>query len=162
MCLIVFAWKLVPGMPLIAAANRDEFHDRPTAPASWWEDAPNIYAGRDLLGGGTWMGISREGRFAAVTNVRAPDAGRSDAPSRGLLAAEFLQRDTPPLEYAHKLASAANAYAGFNLLVGDRDNLVWFSDALGREMTKPVWVLVTHFFNHQTHHRRRYRWCERW
>lgn len=128
MCLIVFAWKLIPGMPLIAAANRDEFHDRPTAPASWWEDAPHIYAGRDLLGGGTWMGMSRQGRFAAVTNVRAPDARRSNAPSRGLLAAEFLQTDTPPLAYVHNLAPAANAYSGFNLLVGDRDNLVWFSN----------------------------------
>ncbi|HTD04473.1 NRDE family protein, partial [Undibacterium sp.] len=75
MCLIVFAWKLIPSMPLIVAGNRDEFYDRPAAPAAWWENAPRVYAGRDLQAGGTWMGITSEdgpgsatAKFAAITN----------------------------------------------------------------------------------------------
>ena len=78
MCLIVFAWKLLPACPLILAANRDEFFERPTQPASWWEDAPHVYAGRDLQAGGTWLGTDKQGRFAALTNIRngsAPRAG---------------------------------------------------------------------------------------
>jgi uncharacterized protein with NRDE domain len=71
MCLIVFAWQVIPDMPLIAAGNRDEFYDRPAKPADWWDDHPQIYAGRDLQGGGTWIGITRDGRFAALTNMPA-------------------------------------------------------------------------------------------
>ncbi len=60
MCLIVFAWQVIPNMPLLAAGNRDEFYDRPASPADWWHDHPQIYAGRDLQGGGTWMGVTRD------------------------------------------------------------------------------------------------------
>ena len=81
MCLIVFAWQVMPDMPLIAAANRDEFFDRPSAPAMQWDDHPEIYAGRDLQAGGTWLGISPSGRFAALTNVRSAADVRKDAPS---------------------------------------------------------------------------------
>src|SRR5688500_17322241 len=94
MCLIVFAWHVVPGAPLVAAANRDEFYDRPTAAASAWPENPNVYAGRDLKGGGSWMGINQEGpngpRFAALTNIRGPQERREDAPSRGALVADYL------------------------------------------------------------------------
>lgn len=128
MCLIVFAWQLVPGMPLIAAGNRDEFYDRPAAPAAWWDDHPQVYAGRDLQGGGTWMGITREGRFAAITNVRAPTEKRDDAPSRGALVADFLTGQASPQEYIGQISSHAQRFNGFNLLVGNRHTLIWFSN----------------------------------
>lgn len=128
MCLIVFAWKLVPGIPLVAAANRDEFYDRPAAPAGWWEDHPQIYAGRDLRGGGAWMGVTREGRFAAVTNIRAPFEKRQDAPSRGGLVTDFLRSADAPQAYVAALAERAGHYNGFNLLVGNREQLVWYSN----------------------------------
>lgn len=128
MCLIVFAWQVVPGMPLVAASNRDEFYERPTQPAGWWDDYPNVYAGRDLRGSGTWMGITREGRFAALTNIRAPAEHRADAPSRGALVADFLTGSDSAQHYAARIGAAADAYNGFNLLVGDGDTLVWFSN----------------------------------
>jgi len=129
MCLIVFAWQVVPGLPLIAAANRDEFYERPAQPAGWWEDHPDVYAGRDLRGGGSWMGITRSGRFAAITNVRAPAEHRADAPSRGALVADYLIGGASPQEYVAALRERGGAYNGFNLLVGDQDTLVWFSNA---------------------------------
>jgi len=128
MCLIVFAWKLVPGIPLLAAANRDEFYERPSAPAAWWRDHAHIYAGRDLRDGGTWMGITREGRFAAVTNIRAPSEKKTGAPSRGELVAGYLSGIASPLQYVEDLAPRAGTYNGFNLLVGNRDELVWYSN----------------------------------
>ena len=131
MCLIVFCWQVVPGLPLMAAANRDEFYDRPASPADWWEDHPNIFAGRDLQGGGTWLGITREGRFAALTNVRAPGERRPEAPTRGTLVANFLASDLSPADYLDQLAGDASAYNGFNLLVGDKDRLHWFSNKAG-------------------------------
>src|SRR4051794_36857650 len=109
MCLIVFAWHVMPGAPLIAAANRDEFYARPTAAAASWEDQPRIYAGRDLQAGGTWMGISQNGlegnRFAAITNVRAPAEKMADAPSRGMLVANFLAGAMTPQEYVAQITA---------------------------------------------------------
>ncbi|MEO8407595.1 MAG: NRDE family protein, partial [Oxalobacteraceae bacterium] len=103
MCLIVFAWHVVPDVPLIAAANRDEFLDRPTAPAMAWDDCPQIYAGRDLKAGGTWMGITQPGRFAAITNIRAPSEKRAVAPSRGTLVSDFLSGNMSPRNYIDSL-----------------------------------------------------------
>lgn len=128
MCLIVFAWQVVPGTPLVAVANRDEFYDRPAQPAAWWDDHPQVYAGRDLQGGGTWLGITREGRFAALTNIRAPSEQRSDAPSRGALVADYLTGQATAEEYVAQIAAGAHSYNGFNLLVGDCSTLVWFSN----------------------------------
>lgn len=128
MCLIVFAWKLVPGTSLVAAANRDEYFDRPAAPAAWWEDHPEIHAGRDLKGGGTWLGITRSGRFAALTNFRNPLDRRSDAPTRGALVSNFLAGAVTPEHYVAQLAETADRYNGFNLLVGDREQMVWYSN----------------------------------
>ena len=129
MCLIVFAWKVVPGAPLIAVANRDEFYDRPTTPASVWPEAPHVFAGRDLKGGGSWMGISSIGpRFAALTNIRGPQERRSDAPTRGALVADYLKGELGAAEYLAAIAPTAEAYNGFNLVLGDRDNLYWFSN----------------------------------
>ena len=135
MCLIVFAWKLVPGVPLFAAANRDEFYDRPAEAAAIWPEHPHIYAGRDLRGGGSWMGITADGpggpKFAALTNVRGPHERRLDAPSRGALVANYLAGDLCAPDYLATLADSAGAYNGFNLVLGDRDNLYWFSNRGG-------------------------------
>lgn len=128
MCLIVFSWKVIPGLPLIAAANRDEFYARPTAPAGWWEDRPDIYAGRDLQDGGTWIGISRTGRFAAITNVRAPAERREHAPSRGTLVADFLSSTATAAEYIAQISATAGDFNGFNLLVNDGRDLIWYSN----------------------------------
>jgi uncharacterized protein with NRDE domain len=128
MCLIVFAWRVIPGMPLMAAANRDEFYDRPALPAAWWQDHPQIYAGRDIQGGGTWLGVTRGGRFAALTNLRAPTEKRSDAPSRGALVADYLAGSMSAQDYVAGIAAGAGAYNGFNLLVGDTNTLIWFSN----------------------------------
>lgn len=128
MCLIVFAWQVIPGMPLLAAGNRDEFYDRPAQPAAWWNDHPEIYAGRDLIGGGTWVGITRDGRFAAITNFRAPSETRADAPSRGKLVVNYLAGRASPEEYIAQVAKDAHHFNGFNLLVGTHEKLIWFSN----------------------------------
>lgn len=128
MCLIVFAWQVMPGLPLLAAGNRDEFYDRPASMATWWDSHPNIFAGRDLRGGGTWMGITRDGRFATITNVRAPSEMRSNAPSRGELVADFLKGNMSAAEYIASISDHAGKYNGFNLLVGDASELIWFSN----------------------------------
>lgn len=128
MCLIVFAWKMIPGLPLVAAGNRDEFYDRPAARADWWEDHPQVYAGRDLRGGGTWLGVTRDGRFAALTNIRAPGERRTDAPTRGALVADYLSGTDTPQQYVEKLRSAKDDFNGFNLLLGDTSTLIWHSN----------------------------------
>jgi uncharacterized protein with NRDE domain len=115
-------------MPLIAAANRDEFYDRPTAPAAWWQDHPQVFAGRDLKSGGTWMGVTKNGRYAAITNVRNPSEHRDDAPSRGTLVSDFLTGQSSAKEYIEQIAPHAADFNGFNLLVGDHDTMVWFSN----------------------------------
>ncbi|MGE6384376.1 NRDE family protein [Pseudomonas sp. NPDC078416] len=122
MCLIVFAWRPSHPQPLILAANRDEFYARPTLPLAQWEDAPQVYAGRDLEAGGTWLGINADGRFAALTNIREPGKppGRR---SRGELVAGFLSSDVSMDEYLSDTATRATEYGGFNLLVGDRHQL---------------------------------------
>lgn len=128
MCLIVFAWKVIPGTPLIAAANRDEFYDRPAAPASWWQDHPQVHAGRDLRGGGTWLGVSEAGRFAALTNIRAPSERRADAPSRGALVADYLSGSDTPEHYVERLRGNTEVFNGFNLLIGDATTMLWYSN----------------------------------
>ncbi len=126
MCLILLTWQTHPEYPLLVAANRDEFHERPTRPAHWWPDAPDIYAGRDLRAGGTWMGITRGGRFAALTNIRAPARQQNDALSRGGIVTAALQ--APQIEpFLVEIARAASQYNSFNLLVGDRNTLWHFN-----------------------------------
>ncbi len=132
MCLIVFAWQVVPGAPLIAAANRDEFYDRPAAAACAWPEHPQVYAGRDLKFGGSWMGITRDGpsgpRFAALTNIRGPQERRLDAPSRGALVADYLAGTMSAGDYVRSIADGSEAYNGFNLVLGDRESMYWFSN----------------------------------
>ena len=136
MCLIVFAWQVVPGAPLVACANRDEFYDRPTTPAAPWPEHPAIFAGRDLQGGGSWMGITDESagaRFAALTNIRGPNERRLDAPSRGALVADYLAGSLSAPDYIAAIAASADAYNGFNLVLGDRHALYWFSNRAGAD-----------------------------
>ncbi|MFM0151622.1 NRDE family protein [Paraburkholderia sediminicola] len=135
MCLIVFDWRpdAVDGPLFTLAANRDEFFRRTAEPISWWHDAPTVLAGRDLVGGGTWLGMVRDGRFAALTNYRAPHEMRADAPTRGTLVSDWLsgsgngQQETP-LDYLQHVAQTGDVYNGFNLLVGDwtRRELGWY------------------------------------
>lgn len=129
MCLIVFAWQVIPGLSLLAAANRDEFYDRPALPAHWWPDHGDVYAGRDLRGNGTWLGITRGGRFAALTNVRNPLTQRPDAPSRGALVADFLTGSDSATDYVEDLSKQAAQFNGFNLLVCDGVDMVWYTNA---------------------------------
>ena len=128
MCLIVFAWKLLPECPLVLAANRDEFFDRPAQAAHWWDDHPVVYAGRDLQAGGTWLGVSRSGRFAALTNIRKGGERRSDVRSRGELVAGFLQSDVSAEAYLASVRERATDYNGFNLLLGDHQQSFWFTN----------------------------------
>ena len=128
MCLILLAHEAHPRYRLIVAANRDEFYARPTAPADWWEDAPGVLGGRDLRAGGSWMGVARDGRWAAVTNYRDPTAERKDAPSRGQLVGDYLRGADSPGEYLARLAPRAAAYNGFNLLVGEPGTVLWLSN----------------------------------
>jgi len=128
MCLLVLALDAHPRYRLVVAANRDEFHRRPSAPADFWPERPELVAGRDLEAGGTWLGLTRGGRFAALTNFREPGRHRPGAPSRGALAAEFLQGSSPPLAFLAELRGQARDYNGFSLVVGDRDALAYLSN----------------------------------
>jgi len=128
MCLLLIAIESHPRYRAIFAANRDEFYNRPTAQAAFWEDAPQVLAGRDLLAGGTWMGMTRSGRFAAVTNYRDPSTHRPDALSRGHLVSDYLRGEETPLGYIKRLAERRHQYNGFNLVLGDRETFLWCSN----------------------------------
>lgn len=128
MCLILFAYKQHPKYAFILAANRDEFYARPTAPLAYWQDHPKILAGRDLQAMGTWMGITKQGRLAAVTNYREPGPHKQDALSRGALVSGFLKGADSPETYIKTTDSQADRYNGFNLLVGDTTQLCCYSN----------------------------------
>ena len=129
MCLLIFAHRADPDYPLVIAANRDEFHAHPTAAADFWPEHPMLLAGRDLEQGGTWMGVPRTGRFAAITNYRDPARTPPAPRSRGELPLDFLVGDEQPDTFLEKLCTRAGEYAGFNLLVGDGENLWYFSNS---------------------------------
>lgn len=131
MCLILLAYDAHPLYRLILAANRDEFFSRPAAPAAFWEDAPQLLAGRDLKEGGTWLGLTRSGRISAITNYRDPRSERKDAPSRGGLVSGFLRGAMPVEDYLAFLGREGAAYNGFNLIFGEMNRLCWFSNRGG-------------------------------
>jgi uncharacterized protein with NRDE domain len=149
MCLIFVAYENHPRYPLVVAANRDEFYRRPTAPAGFWPEHPALLAGRDLEGGGTWLGISRSGRFAAVTNYREPGKARVDAPSRGHLVSAFLLREDTPMQYLKRVSAHGADYNGFNLLAGDRSGFCWYSNRADgpRELSPGVYALSNHLLD---------------
>lgn len=129
MCLLIFAHQVSRDFPLLIAANRDEFHERPTAVSDFWVEHPAMLAGKDLQQGGTWMGVTHNGRFAAVTNYRDPARTYPAPSSRGELPLAYLTGTDDPPSYLRKLASRAQHYAGFNLLVGDNHSLWYFTNS---------------------------------
>lgn len=135
MCLIFLGYEIHSDYRLIIAANRDEFYDRPSAPADYWEETPDLLGGKDLRAGGTWLGITKTGRLAAVTNYRDPKNQKNHAPSRGFLVSDYLKGSSPPLDYLKKIKGKADQYNGFNLIVGDRNDLYYFSNR-GRDIEK--------------------------
>ena len=137
MCLLIVAYRTAPQYPLVVAANRDEFHARATAPSDFWKEHPQLLAGIDLEQGGTWMGVTRQGRFAAVTNYRDP-ARTAPAPrSRGELTLNYLTGSLGAQEYLASLSPIACDYAGFNLLLGDQDGLWYYSNGNAQDANNP-------------------------
>jgi len=128
MCLILFASEANSRYQLVLAANRDEFYSRPTAPAAFWEEAPDVLAGKDLKSGGSWMGVTSSGKIAAVTNFRGTGKMWEDAPSRGNLVSEFLVSDESLGVFIANLRTQARDYNGFNLLLGSAEELWWYSN----------------------------------
>ena len=126
MCLIVFAWRPGHAQPLVVAANRDEFYARPSKPLAQWVEAPQVFAGRDLEACGTWLGVGANGRFAALTNIREPHRPAARR-SRGELVSDFLSGNQPIGEYFADIGRKTVEYAGFNLLLGNRDQLWHFN-----------------------------------
>lgn len=128
MCLIFVSLQSHPDYKLIVAANRDEFYQRKTAPAGYWNDHPDILAGRDLEAQGTWLGMTRTGRISLLTNFRDPKNINPAAPSRGQLVSDYLAGNVPASDYLNKVAAGAKAYNGFNLLAGTVDELYYLSN----------------------------------
>ncbi|MBY6052228.1 NRDE family protein [Cytobacillus firmus] len=138
MCLILFAYKAHPKYKLIVAANRDEFYERPTAPAHFWEDHPHILAGRDLRKMGTWMGVTKNGRFAALTNYRDPNEVTEGKRSRGDLVADFLKGSDSPADFMNRASEHRVSYPGYNLLAGTLEELFYYSNVEDRvELLQP-------------------------
>ncbi|MFH1984906.1 MAG: NRDE family protein [Pseudomonadota bacterium] len=149
MCLVFFAYSHHPDYRVILAANRDEFYHRPTDPMAFWSDAPDILAGRDLEAGGTWLGIHRSGRWAALTNYRDPAAHRSDATSRGALIGRFLSGRKTAMDYVAGVSAATARYNGFNLVVDDGRSLAYLDSrtARPRELGPGIYGLSNHLLD---------------
>jgi uncharacterized protein with NRDE domain len=126
MCLIVFAWQAHPEYRLVMAANRDEFHCRPSQALHWWADDPDILAGRDLQAGGTWLASHRAGKFATVTNYREQQRTEARFRSRGELVTNFVTSNMTAEKFGNSVAG--EQYAGFSLLAIDNDDLYYVSN----------------------------------
>jgi uncharacterized protein with NRDE domain len=152
MCVIFIAFDQHPQFPLVLLANRDEFYDRPTAAAARWEDIPCIFAGRDLIAGGTWLGVTDGGRLAAVTNYREPGAPRGER-SRGDLVAGFLRSNESSETYLASIGREADQFSGFNLIVGEinrqRRELFYYSNRGEgrRKLGAGIYGLSNHLLN---------------
>jgi uncharacterized protein with NRDE domain len=146
MCLVAIAWQVHPRYPLVLLGNRDEFHQRPTVPAGWWPEADHVFAGRDLQAGGSWLGVTRGGRVAVVTNnpLRPPAAHRDR--SRGALVRDWLTGDGDSGAYLDAVAAEEARYAGFSLLVGTLaaglEGFVTPADSLGARWRVPAGITV--------------------
>jgi len=149
MCLAVLALHTLPGIPVLIAANRDEFYARATLPAAQWSDAPAIYAGRDGQAGGTWMGATVQGRYALVTNFREPGRHLDNAPSRGALVEDFLRGEMTPQAYLETVHAMDQAYNGFNLIVGDTRQAWYLSNRDGgpRALDPGIYALSNHLLD---------------
>ena len=159
MCLVLIAWRADPDYPCVVAANRDEFHARPTARAQWWRDHPRILAGRDLQAGGTWLGLARTGRFAALTNYRDPERLRAATPrvatpgvatpSRGLLVTSLLESGASVAEGLAYLRDVGANYNPFNVIFSDGRRLGVYESVLenGRELGPGIYGLSNHLLD---------------
>lgn len=149
MCLVAFSYRQHSHYDLIFVANRDEFYERPTRAAQFWEEHPGILAGKDLKAGGTWMGINRAGEFSALTNVRDPDMKKEDPPSRGRLVLEYLAGPDEPGCYLQKIDREADRYDGFNLLTGTPDSLFYYSNKTRsvQQLESGLYGLSNHLLN---------------
>lgn len=149
MCLIVFAYKYHPNYPLILAANRDEFYERATSKAQFWDDYPDLLAGKDNKYGGTWMGITTSGRFAAVTNFRDMTEFRKHPLSRGLMVKDYLTSLESPVKFLKRVIAMEEEYNGFNLLLGDPSDLYYYSNRnrKNRSLIPGVYGLSNHLLD---------------
>jgi uncharacterized protein with NRDE domain len=150
MCLLVVAWQAHPRYRVVVVANRDEFHARPTAPLAPWADRPRVLAGRDLRAGGTWIGLDAGRRFGLVTNYRELAQPRHTAPSRGRLVPDFLDAPRSAADYLGSLEADAQGYAGFNLLLGDGERLMYASnraERFARELAPGLHGLSNHLLD---------------
>ncbi|KQC11059.1 MAG: hypothetical protein APR62_10670 [Smithella sp. SDB] len=148
MCLILLAYNVHPSYRLILAANRDEFYERPSLPADFWKDQKNVLAGRDIKEGGTWLGITKQGKFAAVTNYRDPSTFKSKALSRGRLVSNYLAGKKNADKYVEDVFSQAGNYNNFNLLIGDDNDLFVFSSCGETKKLKAgIYGLSNHLLN---------------
>jgi uncharacterized protein with NRDE domain len=149
MCLVLVVWRVHPQYPCLVAANRDEFHARPTARAEWWPDHPEILAGRDLEAGGTWLGVTRTGRFAALTNYRDPEQRRAAVPSRGALVTSMLESGDSVAECLTHLRAVGGDYNGFNLIFSDGERLGIYESVrgAGRELEPGIYGLSNHLLD---------------
>jgi uncharacterized protein with NRDE domain len=127
MCIVALAWQVVDEYPICLISNRDEFYARPTARLAAWQDQP-ILAGRDLELGGTWMGVTPNGRWAVLTNFRNGHDQQQYPTSRGHLVTDFLNSDLTPIRFAKQLENMQRDYAGFNLICGDQNQAVYMSN----------------------------------
>jgi uncharacterized protein with NRDE domain len=151
MCLVLLVWRMHPHHPCLVAANRDEFHARPTAAAEWWADRPQILAGRDLEAGGTWLGVTRAGRFAALTNYRDPQRRRAPAtaPSRGTLVTSLLDSTAGVAEGLAYLHERRAHFNPFNVIFSDGERLGIYESAIGagRELGPGIYGLSNHLLD---------------
>jgi uncharacterized protein with NRDE domain len=150
MCLLVLAWRSHPRYALVVAANRDEFHARPAAPLAPWPDIPGVLGGRDLQASGGWFAVAPDHRVGIVTNFREFGRQRNNAPSRGGLIPSYLSGTAPPGEYLQALEADAPGYAGFNLLLADRNSL-WYAsnraDRFARELQPGIYGLSNEYLD---------------
>jgi uncharacterized protein with NRDE domain len=149
MCLILVAWRVHPNFPCVVAANRDEYFGRPTAEADWWAEPGDILAGRDLQAGGTWLGVTRAGRFAALTNFRDPAAIKPDAPSRGTLVTGFLTTEGSTAAGLQEIARRGAQCNPFNVLCSDGQDLGVYESTtgVGRMLGPGVYALSNHLLD---------------
>lgn len=149
MCLIFLSLDNHPKYRLIVAANRDEFYKRRTSPAHFWSDFPHILGGRDLEAGGTWMGITRQGKIAMITNYRDLRNLKPIAPSRGILVSDFLANGDKPLPYVRSIIGRATDYNGFNLIAGTVDEMIYYSNLKPEpeQLIPGIYGLSNHLLN---------------
>lgn len=149
MCLIIFTLQAHPHYPFVAIANRDERYDRPTAHADFWPDHPHILAGRDLLKNGTWLGITKDFRFSAITNAKKDEDDQPYQTSRGDLVRDFLGQNIEPEDYIQNIHRQHEQYDGFNLLVGSLQELYYYNNITNdmQRLTKGIHAVSNHLLN---------------